>query len=115
MNSHINRGDVFYANINSDGTHCQCGKRPVVIISNECCNRYSPVVSIVCLSTSKLKKPLPTHVPLLALETGLHRDSICLCEQPMSIAKSNLLDFVTHLGVKHMNQIDSGLRCQLCL
>lgn len=115
MQLNISRGDVFYADIKSDGTSCQCGIRPVVIISNQYCNRYSPVVSIVCLTTSKLKKPLPTHIPLLAAETGLRQNSICLCEQPMSISKCSLTTFITHLTAEHMEKIDKGLRCQLCL
>lgn len=115
MNKLINRGDVFYANLKFDGTSCQSGNRPIVIVSNQQCNRYSPVVTVVCLSTSKTKRPLPTHIALLAEETGLQRDSICLCEQPMSIAKECLSNFVTSLSQEHMSRIDNGLRCQLCL
>lgn len=111
----INRGDIFYANLGFDGTSRQCGVRPILIVSNQQCNRYSPIVSAVCISSSKTKHNLPTHVSLLASETGLKKDSICLCEQPMSIAKSNLRDFVTSLNDEHMKKVDQGLRCQLCL
>ncbi|MBR2030459.1 MAG: type II toxin-antitoxin system PemK/MazF family toxin [Clostridia bacterium] len=48
-------------------------------------------------------------------QTGLKKDSICLCEQPMSISKDNLLSFVTRLKEEHMRKVDDGLRCQLCL
>lgn len=115
MKTTINRGDIFYADLGFDGTSRQGGIRPIVIISNEQCNRYSPIVSIVCLSSSKTKHQLPTHVSLLACETGLKMDSICLCEQPMSIAKENLLSFVTCLSDEYMCRVDNGLRCQLCL
>lgn len=111
----VNRGDVFYANLGYDGTSRQGGVRPIVIVSNQQCNRYSQIVSVVCLSTSKTKHPLPTHVKLKATETGLKKDSICLCEQPMSIAKSSLLSYVISLEEKYMRQIDDGLRRQLCL
>ena len=115
MKKIINRGDVFYANLDFDGTSRQSGIRPIVIISNQQCNHYSSIISAVCLSTSATKKQLPTHVSLLACETGLKKDSICLCEQPMSIAKSNLLQFITSLNEEHMRLVDDGLRCQLCL
>ena len=111
----VNRGDVFYADLGQDSTSRQGGVRPIVIVSNQRCNRYSSVVSAVCLSTSKTKHPLPTHVELKAADTGLKKDSICLCEQPMSIAKSALLGFVLALEGKYMRQIEDGLRCQLCL
>ena len=115
MECTINRGDVFYANLKYDGTNLQCGTRPIVVISNQQCNRFSPVITVVCLSTSKTKRPMPTHITLLASETGLQKDSICMCEQPMSIPKTDLLGFVTRLSDKHMNKINEGLRCQLCL
>ena len=111
----INRGDVFYADLGYDGTSRQSGIRPIIIISNQRCNRYSSIVSVVCLSTSQSKASLPTHIKLEAHETGLAKDSICLCEQPMSISKSALRGFVVSLGEKHMRMVDEGLRCQLCL
>ena len=115
MKKVINRGDVFYANLGFDGTSRQGGIRPIVIVSNQQCNRHSSIVSIVCLSTAKTKRPLPTHINLFAKETGLSKDSICLCEQPMSIAKNNLIKFITTLSDKHMRMVDEGLRCQLGL
>jgi mRNA interferase MazF len=111
----INRGDVFLANLGFDGSSRQGGKRPVVIISNQMCNINSPIVSVVSLTTSKTKANLPTHIKLLARETGLRYDSICLCEQPMSISKSSLVEYITRLGFDHMRKVDDGLRCQLCL
>lgn len=111
----VKRGDVFYADLGYDGTSRQGGVRPIVIVSNQQCNRYSQIVSVVCLSTSKTKPSLPTHVKLTAIETGLKKDSVCLCEQPMSIAKSALLGFVVSLEEKYMRQIEDALRCQLCL
>ena len=76
---------------------------------------YSPIISILTCTTSKTKHPLPTHISLLASETGMKYDSICLCEQPMSIAKDDLLEFITSLSDEHMEKVNAGLRCQLCL
>jgi mRNA interferase MazF len=115
MERTINRGDVFFANLGFSGSSRQGGVRPIVIISNQMCNRYSSIVSVVCLTTSKTKAHIPTHVSLSALETGLKKDSICLCEQPMTIAKSDLREFVTTLSTEKMKMVDAGLRCQLCL
>ena len=92
MKHTINRGDVFYANLKSDGTSRQSGIRPIIVISNSFCNRYSPVISILTCTTSRTKHPLPTHISLPAAETGMKYDSICLCEQPMSIAKDACLN-----------------------
>ena len=115
MKHTINRGDVFYANLKSDGTSRQSGIRPIIVISNSFCNRNSPVISILTCTTSRTKHPLPTHISLPAAETGMKYDSICLCEQPMSIAKTDLLEFITSLSDDHMEKVNAGLRCQLCL
>ena len=115
MKNTINRGDVFYANLKSDGTSRQSGIRPIIVISNPQCNRHSPIITILTCTTSRTKHPLPTHISLPASETGMKYDSICLCEQPMSIAKTDLLEFVTSLSDEHMEKVNDGLRCQLCL
>ena len=112
----INRGDIFYVDLGKpDGTSTQAGIRPVVICSNKACNIHSPIVTVCSISTSKTKHRIPTHIPLLASETGLSRDSICLCEQPLSISKSDLLEYVTTLSEEHMERISDGLRIQLAL
>ena len=112
----VHRGDIFYVDLGkSDGTSTQAGIRPVVICSNKTCNIHSPIVTVCTISTSKTKHRIPTHIPLLASETGLRRDSICLCEQPISISKTDLLEYVTTLSEEHMERISDGLRIQLAL
>lgn len=114
--TNIHRGQVFYVNLGeSDGSSVQAGIRPAVVISNEACNRFSPVISICALSSRIKKNNIPTHVFLSANETGLNRDSICLCEQPMTIARDRLLEHVTTLSDKHIEKISNALRIQLAL
>lgn len=112
----VHRGDIFYVDLGKpDGTSKQAGIRPVVICSNKVCNMHSNIITVCSISTSKTKHRIPTHVSLLASETGLTRDSICLCEQPLSISKSDLLEYVTTLSEEHMERISDGLRIQLAL
>ena len=111
----LHRGDVFYADLGeADGTSKQAKIRPVVICSNKACNIHSSIITVCSISSAR-KHPIPTHIPLLASETGLSRDSICLCEQPLSISKSDLLEYVTTLSEEHMERISDGLRIQLAL
>ena len=112
----LHRGAVFYANLESDGTSRQAGLRPVVVISNNLANLHSPVIVIVSLSSQIYKKKnLPVHCLLKASETGLKCDSLALCEQPLSIGKSQLLNYVCSLNKDCMSRIDDCLRIQLCL
>ena len=112
----VHRGDIFYVNLGKpDGTSTQAGIRPAVVCSNKACNMHSSIITICTITTSRTKHRIPTHVTLLASETGLSRDSICLCEQPLSISKSDLLEYVTTLSDEHMERISDGLRIQLAL
>ena len=87
-----------------------------ILLSNNLANRHSPVVVIVSLSSQIYKKKrLPVHCLLKASETGLKCDSLALCEQPLSIGKSQLLNYVCSLDEKSMSRIDDCLRIQLCL
>ena len=78
--------EIWMADLPSTpNTHVQSGYRPVIIISNDMANLYSPVITIIPL-TSQKKKPLPTHV--LLREKGLDKASIALCEQIMTLDKA---------------------------
>ena len=102
-NRGIQQGDVYWAYLTGD-EHEQQGKRPCLVCQNNRGNTYSPNVVVYPL-TSKRKKNLPTHVFLPADETGLSEDSIVLCENPASISKSKLGDYVTSLPDKYMAQV----------
>jgi mRNA interferase MazF len=63
--------------------------------------------------TAKNKRMLPTHV-ILNKSTGLNKESTALCEQIITIDKSQLQ---TNIGVKlndyYMQQIENSLMIQL--
>ena len=112
----VHRGDIFYVQLpKQNATSIQAGIRPAVVCSNKACNMHSSIITICTITTSRTKHRIPTHVTLLASETDLSRDSICLCEQPLSISKSDLLEYVTTLSEEHMERISDGLRIQLAL
>lgn len=84
----MKRYEIWMAKLPPDAnSHVQQGYRPVVIVSNDKANCYSPVVTVVPL-TSQVKKPLPSHV--LLREQGLNKTSTALCEQVMSLDISRL-------------------------
>jgi mRNA interferase MazF len=112
------RGAVFYVDFGEpDGTSKQAGLRPCVLISSETNNRFSPVVNVLTFSSSQRKqsKLLPVHIRFTAEETGMPRDCICLCEQPMTVSKTELQRYVTTLSAEQMERISEGIRCQLSL
>lgn len=78
------------------GSHIQSGYRPVLVISNDMANKFSPVVTVVPLTTRLGKKCLPTHVTLLT--SGLRGVSLALCEQVMPVDKSSLTQFIGYVS-----------------
>lgn len=89
-------GDVYMASFDGVGSE-QRGIRPALIFQNNVGNVHSPNVIVLPL-TSKIKKiHQPTHVLIRSEGTGLKRDSMVLCENPMSISKSRLGEYITTL------------------
>ena len=91
----------------------QHGTRPVVIISNNTANKYSPVVTVVPLTT-KAKKPMRTHISLYTED--LTCTSFALCEQILTVDKSRMikrLDCVDSIcdqaSICHAIQIQLGM------
>jgi len=70
------RGEIWFVQLPTDPR--EKGRRPVLVVSSEARNRHerADTVLVVPLSTSVHKAGSPTHLRLLAGETGLAEDSI---------------------------------------
>ena len=55
IKSDIKKGDIYYASLNPAIGSEQKGERPVVVLQNDCGNKYSPTV-IVAPLTKIIKK-----------------------------------------------------------
>ena len=97
-------GDVFSVRLEGKGSE-QNGYRPCLILQNNLGNAYSPNVIVIPLTSHLKKVNQPTHVILPAKETGLERDSMALCENPVSVSKERLGVNRTTIPHKHMAQI----------
>lgn len=105
------RGDIYFVakgNYNSIGSEQDMG-RPAVIVSNNKGNEFSTVVEVVYL-TGMEKKPLPTHVDVMA-----RIPSTALCEQINSVSKNRLLEYVRTCTDAEMEAIDRALMISLGL
>lgn len=97
-------GDVFMVEFDGVGSE-QRGLRSALIFQNNKGNLHSPNVIVLPL-TSKIKKTRqPTHVFVPSNGTNLKRNSIVLCENPMSISKTRLGKYVTTLPDSYMGEI----------
>jgi len=109
------RGDIYYADLGEFCGSYQNGVRPVVIVSNDVANLYSPMVTIVPLTTQIKKRGQPTHVLLEYNDaTGLSRPSMVLCEQVRPLNKSDLRNWVGRVvRTEAMDRITHALQVQI--
>lgn len=97
-------GEVYMMKFEGTGSE-QDGWRPALIFQNNMGNIYSPNVILLPL-TSKIKKSnQPTHVIVPAKGTGLTKDSMVLCENPVSISKDKLGKYLTTLPDEYMSRV----------
>lgn len=110
----VYNGDVFYVDLGEgNGTSIQCGIRPALVISNNMCNKFSDIITIIPFTTQN-KTKLPTHVVIHPNDyNGLSETSLAMCEQIISISKSQLLNKIGFLKAFEMNKINDSLKTQL--
>jgi len=104
------RGDIYFVNCGCDrSSSLQCGIRPVLVVSNDAANTYSPVVTVVPLTGQiRKKESLPTHVLIpCSKRHGLTKPSVALAEQA---GKSILQDGTDSRGIKQTVEHNFGKR-----
>ena len=110
--SGIVRGDVFWGDFGKRRGHIQGGIRPAIIISNNNCNKRSPVLTVAPVTTSMTKNKLPTHV---VMDEIVLRTSIVLCEGTTTINRSDLKEKIGHCTERQMMAVDKAVAIQMGL
>lgn len=104
QHTHPTIGEVYLMRFEGTGSE-QHGWRPGVVFQNNTGNAYSPNVIALPLTTSIKKKGQPTHVVVMADDSGLKMDSMVLCENPEKMSKSRIGAYLTTLSDKYMREI----------
>ena len=84
--------EIWFANLPAVAGSIQSGMRPVVIVSNNAANKFSPVITAVPLTSNLRKTALPTHV--LLCESGLNISKSLRPASSMILAGSFLFDML---------------------
>lgn len=109
MIGHIERGEIYLADLNPAIGSEQSGIRPVLIIQNDVGNCYSHTTIVASITSDiRHKSNLPTHVFIKARE-GLNQNSIVLLEQIRTIDKKRLIRKLGILKYSEMKRIDYHL------
>lgn len=105
-NINITRGDIFFANLTGETGSEQGGIRPVICLSNNIGNTYSPTVIVATITSKQTKANIPTHVDIRGC--GLKEDSIVLLEQIRTIDKRRYLSYIGHADELTMKKVDKA-------
>lgn len=112
----VQRGEIYQADLKPAQGSEQDGIRPVLIVSRDAINKFSPVVIIVPVTDASNKSRLyPTHVPFNAGTGGLPMDSVALCEQIRTISKARLKKQYGKVGRPEMASIEAAIKIALDL
>ncbi len=114
-NVKVQRGDIFFANLDPGVGSEQQGRRPVLVLQNNVGNRFSPTIIIAPITSYVQKNRLPTHVLITEEISGLDRDSVVLLEQIRTIDKKRLLGKIGELSKVALMRIELATEVSLGL
>ena len=106
MTKNFSIGDVYFIHFSGD-EHEQNGWRSGVVFQNNTGNVHSPNVIVLPMTSSvkKIYRKIPTHVVVYANDSGLKKDSVVLCENPVSVSKTKCGNYLTTIPDKYMKEI----------
>ena len=82
----IQRGEIYFVNLNPVAGREQAGNRPVLVVSIDAINRLPLVVTIVIGAKGEnISRDYPTNVRVSATESGLPMETVFLCFQLRSL------------------------------
>lgn len=86
--------------------------RPVVIVSNDISNQFSPLVSVLPVS-DKGVKTYPFEAPVSERSSGLSKPSKIRCQQIRTIDKERLVKKLGMVDKSLMSEIEEALKLHL--
>jgi len=112
----VNRGEIWWADLPEPTGSSPGYRRPVIIIQSDGFNKTNLNTSIVALIKTNLElAEMRGNVLLKTFQSALPKDSVVNITQIFTLDKRLLLEYVSTLSERKMEQIDKGLRLVLSL
>ena len=111
----IRRGVIYLASLDPTVGREIAKTRPVVVVSNDVGNEYSPTVTVVPVTKGNLERIYPFVVKLANGEGNLEADSKAKADQIRTIDKSRLVKLIGDLAPRIMVEIEQAIRRHLDL
>ena len=114
------RGSVILVNFKSDGMDSEIrGLHPALVLSNNINNKYSGIINVAPLTSSKTKSNIPVHVKV-GVEEKLKTESLICLELTDNISKRRCLIngkfmIICKLSEQKMEEVDRKLKLQMGL
>ncbi len=108
----VQRGEIYFVNLNPVQGREQSGMRPVLVVSSNVINQLPLVVTVVVgTKGANIPKDYPTNIRISAQESGLPMETVFLCFQIRSLDPSRFSSPpVGQLSDVRMSQVDDILR-----
>lgn len=108
----IQRGEIYFVNLNPVKGREQQGTRPVLVVSSDKINQRPLVITVVVgTDGANISRDYPTNVRVSSNESGLPLETIFLCFQIRSLDHSRFPSQPSgKLSDQIMNKIDQALR-----
>ena len=110
MGLKMDRGDIYWVNLNPTKGSEINKLRPCVLVGATPVNQARHTVVVVPLSTSS-----QARLPITVSVTCLDKRVIAVCDQIRAIDKSRLIKSAGKLSLADLNALDDGLRQVLSL
>lgn len=112
----IERGEIWWADLNDPAGSGPGFRRPVLIVQNDAFNRsrIRTVVAVVVTSNLRLVDA-PGNVLLPAKASGLPKDSVANISQVITLDRDFLSERAGRIRGALLTDVDSGLRLVLAL
>ncbi|HDK7194976.1 TPA: type II toxin-antitoxin system PemK/MazF family toxin [Clostridium botulinum] len=116
LNTILKRGDIIEVNLGELEKCKQGGIRPCIVVANNLCNKYSPVIHVVPITSKLNKKKMVTHIFIEKdCMNNLKYDSLILAEQINLINVNQILGYIGKASDILMRKVDKKLKLQLAL
>ncbi len=110
----ITRGDIWWANLPEPVGSGPGYRRPVLVLQSDAFNqsRIKTVVILVITRNVALAKA-PGNILITARMSGLDIDSVVNVSQILTLDKSLLTEYASHVPLAKMAKIEAGVRLVL--
>ena len=108
----IQRGEIYFVNLNPVQGREQAGQRPVLILSINSINQLPLVITVIVGTKGEnITRDFPTNVRVSSSESGLPIETVFLCFQIRSLDKTCFPDSPAgRISETKMAKIEAAIR-----